>query len=254
MPTSSPFSNPDASFNPDKRLKRRRPNSRLRLFFVVVGIITLLVIGVPAATVLLYRYVTPPQTHLMSEHMRKNGSPVRWKWVAYQRLSPHLIRAVVAAEDSRFCTHSGFDWGELRKAWRGRKRPGRMRGASTLTNQTAKNLFLWPERSYLRKALEAAFTVQIEALWPKKRIVEVYLNIVEWGPGLFGAEAASRHYFRRPASRLTPYQASMLAAILPNPHIRSVRAPSRYTRSYAARIRARMGAIKIGRQGPCLKG
>lgn len=141
----------------------------------------------------------------------------QYHWVPASQLPRSLGRAVVAAEDQRFYEHAGFDWKELRNAVDDWREGEGLRGASTLTQQVAKNLFLWPGRSFLRKVFEAWFTVWIEWLWPKERILEVYLNVAELGDGIFGAEAAARRHFRHPASKLTPHESALLAASLPSP-------------------------------------
>lgn len=164
-------------------------------------------------------------------------------WVPLDRISPHLVRAVLASEDQRFCAHWGFDTAELRRAVEDWRDGGRLRGASTITQQTAKNLFLWPRSDVLRKTLEVYPTLLIEALWPKRRIVEVYLNIVEFGPGLYGAEAASGALFGRSAAALTPVQASLLAAVLPNPLGRDAARPDGFLAARAARIRGSMSGV-----------
>lgn len=156
--------------------------------------------------------------------------PSQHQWVSLSRISPHMAQAVVAAEDQRFLQHSGFDFVAIEKAWQANLRGKRLRGGSTLSQQTAKNVFLWSGRSYIRKGLEAYFTVLIEASWGKSRILEVYLNTVEFGTGIFGVEAAARHYFGVPAARLSKSQAAMLAAVLPNPHRFLVQQPSPYVR------------------------
>jgi monofunctional biosynthetic peptidoglycan transglycosylase len=150
---------------------------------------------------------------------------------------------VVAAEDNRFCEHWGFDWQALKgeiAAWRAGEAP---RGASTITMQTAKNLFLWPDRSLFRKALEAPLTPQIEVLWPKRRIIEVYLNIVEFGPGIYGAEAAAQSFFGKPAADLSSREAALLAAALPSPRISSPARPSAWLEDRARTIRARIDQL-----------
>ncbi|SEM07322.1 monofunctional biosynthetic peptidoglycan transglycosylase [Halomonas daqiaonensis] len=150
---------------------------------------------------------------------------IRHQWQPWESLSDHAKLAVIAAEDQRFPLHHGFDFGEMRRAWEASRSGGRLRGASTISQQTAKNLFLWTGRSWVRKGLEAWFTLLLEALWPKQRILEVYLNIVEWDSGVFGLEAASRHYFGVAAGQLTETQASRLAAILPDPRGRDAARP-----------------------------
>lgn len=189
------------------------------------------------ALVALFRFVDPPGSALMAIHAVQ-GKPVNRQWVPLERISPHLVRAVVVAEDNRFCEHRGVDWRELQDAWE-RSEDGVARGASTITMQVAKNLFLWPARSYIRKVIEIPLAITIDAIWPKRRIIEVYLNIAELGPGVFGAEAAARHHFRKSAARLEPVEAALLAASLPNPIQRNAGRPGVGTRQIAATIMAR---------------
>ncbi|TQF77373.1 monofunctional biosynthetic peptidoglycan transglycosylase [Elioraea sp. Yellowstone] len=196
----------------------------------------------PAAVVLAYRFVPPPATPLMVIRSIDGHGRSR-EWVPLDRISPFLVRAVIAAEDQRFCAHWGFDAVELRRAVDDWRDGGRLRGASTLTQQTAKNLFLWPRSDWLRKALEVYPTLLIELLWPKRRIVEVYLNVVEFGPGLYGAEAASRALFGRGAAALTPVQASLLAAVLPNPLGRNASRPEAHVSTRAPRLRGVMDQV-----------
>jgi monofunctional biosynthetic peptidoglycan transglycosylase len=158
------------------------------------------------------------QRELASLQAKNPRAELRHRWVPYERISVQLKRAVIASEDARFTEHEGVDWEAIEKAYKENLRRGRpARGGSTITQQLAKNLFLSPERSYLRKAQELMITYMIEALWDKRRILEVYLNVVEWGEGVFGAEAAARHYYGISASQLNGEQASRLAAFLPNP-------------------------------------
>ena len=162
---------------------------------------------------------------------------LRHQWVPYERISVHLKRAVVAAEDDRFLDHEGFDWEGIQRALEKNERKGRLAaGGSTISQQLAKNLFLSPSRSWLRKAQEAVITVMIERTWDKRRILEVYLNVVEWGNGLFGAEAAARRYYGVPASQLGPGQAARLAVMLPNPR--------RYEHNYGPRLAAHADRIQ----------
>ncbi|TDO09878.1 MULTISPECIES: monofunctional biosynthetic peptidoglycan transglycosylase [Halomonas] len=165
---------------------------------------------------------------------------IRHQWQPWPRLSDRAKLAVIAAEDQRFPRHHGFDLAEMRRAWEASRNGGRLRGASTISQQTAKNLFLWSGRSWLRKGLEAWFTLLIEALWPKQRILEVYLNIVEWDSGVFGLEAASRHYFGVSAAQLTEVQASRLAAILPDPRGRDAARPGPLVERRSAWVRQQM--------------
>lgn len=167
--------------------------------------------------VAVYRFVPPPVTSLMLLRL-VDGHGIHKDWRPLPQISKELVRAVMASEDARFCRHHGFDWEAVRAAWnRYRSGRGRLLGASTISMQTAKNVFLWPGRDWLRKAFEAYFTVLIEFAWGKRRIIEIYLNVVEWGPGIYGAEAAARHYFHKPAAALTAAEAVRLAAVLPDP-------------------------------------
>lgn len=194
-----------------------------------------LAIAASAATVLALRWVDPPTSAFM---LRERWSAVpqgvqrvtiRHRWTDWAETSAHIKVAVIAAEDQRFAEHFGFDLQSINEALAERGR--RVRGASTLSQQVAKNLFLWPGQSWVRKALEAYFTVLIEALWPKQRILEVYLNIAEFGRGVFGVGAAAQTYFDKRAAQLTAADAALLAAVLPSPKRMRVNAPSRYVRS-----------------------
>jgi monofunctional biosynthetic peptidoglycan transglycosylase len=193
----------------------------------------------------LYRFVPAPSTLMLGRWLTLQ--PVDRQWVPLERISPTLIRAVIAAEDQRFCSHAGVDWVELGSVLEDEDGPSR--GASTLTMQTAKNVFLWPGRSYLRKALEIPVAVAIDLVWPKQRIIEVYLNVAEWGDGLYGAEAAAQRYFRKPAARLTGAEAARLAGALPNPILRNPARPSRALQSASGRVQRRMN--QLGPLGDC---
>lgn len=206
--------------------------------------------GGSLALVALYRVIPPPITPLMVIRLI-SGEGLAKSWRSYSDISPNLARAVITSEDSLFCQHSGFDWSALDKAWERNQRAKRIHGGSTISNQTAKNVFLWPDRTYIRKAFEAYFTVLIEALWGKKRILEVYLNVVEWGHGVYGAEAAARSYFKKPARDLTRREAALLAAILPNPRQWSASRPSAYIRGRASTIEARMADTADPTGDPC---
>ncbi|HEX4151397.1 MAG TPA: monofunctional biosynthetic peptidoglycan transglycosylase [Steroidobacteraceae bacterium] len=184
--------------------------------------------------VLIFRWVNPPYSAFMAESRISAWSlgdrtyVFRRTWVDLTHISPNLPLAVVASEDQKFPEHRGFDVEAIEKAYAMNQHSHRVRGASTITQQVAKNLFLWSGRSYFRKALEAYFTVLIESCWPKRRILEIYLNIAEFGYGTYGAEAAAQHFFHKPASRLSRSDAAILAAVLPNPEHWSAAAPSRY--------------------------
>ena len=165
-----------------------------------------------------YRWLDPPVTWLIATERARLGQ-VEQTWTGLTEMSAHLPRAAMAAEDARFCAHFGFDLREIRKALDA----GAARGASTISQQVAKNVFLWPDRSWIRKGAEAGLTLLIEALWPKRRIMEVYLNVAEFGEGVFGAEAGAQASFRKPARALTLNEASRLVAVLPNPKGRDAR-------------------------------
>jgi monofunctional biosynthetic peptidoglycan transglycosylase len=188
--------------------------------------------------ILLYRFVDPPTSMLMLIQ-RLGGTGVHQRWVPLARIAPVLPLAVIASEDARFCYHRGVDWGELAEAIES-SREGMARGGSTITMQVVKNLFLWPSRSYVRKALEIPLAYAVELLWSKRRILEVYLNVAEWGPGIFGAETAALYHFRKPASLLTLREAALLAVSLPNPAERQAGRPGPGLIRLANRLAARM--------------
>jgi monofunctional biosynthetic peptidoglycan transglycosylase len=195
--------------------------------------IALLVIAWIAITVLCVgslRWVDPPTSAFMLLERMNHDNAIRHSWVEWNRIASPMKVAVIAAEDQMFPEHAGFDFASIDKALTERER-GRVRGASTISQQVAKNLFLWGGRSWFRKGLEAYFTVLIELLWPKQRILEVYLNVAEFGRGVFGVGAASEVFFRKSATRLTAPEAALLAAVLPSPKRLRVNAPSRYVRS-----------------------
>ncbi|MGA0100273.1 MAG: monofunctional biosynthetic peptidoglycan transglycosylase, partial [Steroidobacteraceae bacterium] len=173
----------------------------------------------------------------------ETGYRFRHDWVAWESMSPEAALAVVAAEDQRFAEHHGFDLESIRQAMEAAEGGSRLRGASTITQQLAKNLFLWPGRSWVRKALEAWYTVLLEALWSKQRILEVYLNSVEFGRGVWGIEAASQHFFKKPAARLTRQEAALLAAALPNPLKLRVDRPGPWLRQRQAWVVSQVGAL-----------
>ncbi len=192
-----------------------------------------------ALTVLLvlpWRWIPPPTTAFMLQERVFGGGTVHHQWVRWEDISPHLPIAAVAAEDQKFPGHFGFDFDSIADAMEEKRRGGRLRGASTISQQVAKNLYLWPGQNLLRKGLEAYFTVAIELMWPKRRILEVYLNVAEFGPGVFGVLAASRHAFLREPGDLTPRQAATLVAVLPSPKRMSAARPSEYVMRRAREI------------------
>ncbi|MBL8564272.1 MAG: monofunctional biosynthetic peptidoglycan transglycosylase [Hyphomicrobiaceae bacterium] len=190
------------------------------------------------AAIVLFRFVDPPGSMLML-FQRVGGTPITQRWTPIERISPNLVRAVVVSEDGRFCSHWGIDPEEILAAIQ-RARDGVPRGASTITMQVAKNMFLWPSKSYVRKALEVPATLALEVFWPKRRILEVYLNIAEWGPGVFGAEAASQHHFRKSADKLSRREAALLAVSLPAPLQRVAGRPGALTARLGRLIESRM--------------
>lgn len=212
-----------------KSKTKRRPVLRLALRWLLRGILVVVVLGV--AWIALYAVVAPPTTPYMIAERHRLGE-VRQVWRPMEEISPHLARAVVAAEDANFCLHSGFDMDAIRAAIS----EGMNRGGSTISQQVVKNAFLWQGRSWTRKALEGLMTPVMELIWTKARVLEVYLNIVEFDEGVFGAEAAAQHYFGVSAAELNPTQAARLAAVLPNPRERSASSPTAELRARAARI------------------
>jgi monofunctional glycosyltransferase len=201
---------------------------------ILVGLFALSLLGVLA-----YRVLPPPVTPLMLLRAA-GGDPIRAPWLAARDIPPVIVDAVLTSEDQRFCQHHGFDFQEIDKALAAEEDGRRLRGASTISQQAARDLYLLPVRSFIRKGVEAYFTVLMEALWPKWRIAQAYLNTIEWGPGIYGVEAASEYAFHHPAKRLTRAEAALLAAILPNPRRWSAAAPTAYIRGRAETILDRM--------------
>lgn len=194
--------------------------------------------------VLAYRWVPIPTTTLMIERALFDGEEVRRNPISIDAIDRDLVRAVIGAEDARFCMHHGFDIEAIQDAIEEAQEGGRLRGASTISQQVAKNVFLWDGRGFIRKGLEAYFTLLIETLWPKRRIMEAYLNVAEWGDGLFGAEAAARVRFGASAQKLSTRQAALLAAVLPSPNKWRADKPGPYVRKRAGIIQRRMGVVR----------
>ena len=198
----------------------------------------------PVCWVLVYRLVPPPMTSLMAIRFAE-GRGMDYRWRGMSDLSPTLAQAAIASEDAQFCRHHGFDFTAMEKALaHNDARPNKIRGGSTISQQTAKNVFLWPDRSYVRKGLEAYFTVLIETLWGKKRIMEVYLNVVEMGSGTYGAEAASQVYFGHSARRMSTSEASRLVAILPNPLKYKAVGSGPYVQRRAGKVAGQVGVVR----------
>lgn len=205
------------------------------LFKFLIGFL-----GLSLALVLLFKFVPVPVTATMI----MNGDGITKDWEPLSDIDRNMVRAVIAAEDGKFCTHDGFDREAIEKAIEQNSKGGRIRGGSTISQQTAKNVFLWQGGGFFRKGLEAYFTVLIEKIWGKRRIMEVYLNVAETGIGTYGAEAGAQRYFGKAAARLTPLEAARMAAALPLPQKRSVTNPSGWLRRHGNTIAARVGVVR----------
>ncbi|MFN7388964.1 monofunctional biosynthetic peptidoglycan transglycosylase [Brevundimonas sp.] len=230
---------------PSQPTPRRRPRSIL----IALLILALLPIG----GVLIHAVVPPPMTLLMMQQKLK-GQGLDYRWRSLDEISPRLVAAAIAAEDARFCSHPGFDFEAIEQAMKANEQGRRMRGGSTISQQTAKNVFLWPGRDWVRKGLEAGYTVLIETVWGKRRIMEVYLNVAEMGPGIYGAEAAAQHWFGKSASDLSSREAARLAAILPSPRRYNAGSPGPYVRRRASRIQAAANTVRNEGLATCVLG
>ena len=219
--------------NPPTRPRLWRRIARLLLLATLAWIVF------SAALVLVLRFVPPATSAFMLERRiaawrgGERGFALRYHWVPWEKVAPELPIALVAAEDQKFPHHHGFDVQAIQDAMDEADEGERLRGASTITQQTAKNLFLWGGRSFVRKGLEAYFTVLLELEWPKRRILEVYLNIAEFGDGVYGADAAANQFFRKPASQLSAHEAALLASVLPNPKKLHAERPSPYVQRHS---------------------
>jgi monofunctional biosynthetic peptidoglycan transglycosylase len=227
--------------------KSKRTPWLRRILLLVLGVTVILPVGL----ILLFRFVPPPMTPLMLGVWLSEG-PIAKNWVPLESISPNLVRAVIASEDGKFCSHYGFDLDAIDKALTHNESAATLRGASTISQQTAKNLFLTPNRTWTRKGIEAYLTVLIEALWPKRRIMETYLNIAEWGPRRFGAEAAAEANFNKPAAKLSVLEAARLATILPNPRAYRADVPGPYVARQSAVIAARIAQVSRDRLDACI--
>lgn len=221
----------------------------LKIIFKIVFIyIPISLVALSLLWVLLLKWVPVKYTPLMAirsyEYRNDNAFKTQHTWRNLEDISQNLVLAVIASEDNKFLTHNGFDWDEIRHSISDSKRGKKLRGASTISQQTAKNVFLYPGRSWIRKGLEVYYTWAIEIIWGKRRIMEVYLNVAEMGKGIYGAEAASARFFYKPSSKLTRYESSLIAAVLPNPLYRKVNKPSGYVIQRSGDIRVLMGKIE----------
>ncbi|MEJ6790410.1 monofunctional biosynthetic peptidoglycan transglycosylase [Brevundimonas sp. BR2-1] len=231
-----------------RTVKKGRPLLTLFLLLLLLG----------SSGILLQRFIPVPATFLMTTRLME-GEGWDYRWRSLDRISPRLVQAVIASEDSTFCAHRGFDMKAIEKALKANARSEkrgstRIRGGSTISQQTAKNAFLWPGRDWIRKGLEAGYTVAIETVWGKRRIMEVYLNVAEWAPGVYGAEAAARHWFGKSADDLTAREAARLAAILPSPRRYDAASPGPYVRRRTSRIQAAMGTVRNDGLASCVLG
>lgn len=199
--------------------------------------LTVFIAVILACLIVLFRFVSPPSTLMLGRWL--TFQPVARTWVPLEAMAASLVTAVIAAEDQRFCDHHGIDWVELRKVL---DDGTPQRGASTLTMQAVKNVFLWPGRSVVRKGLEMPLALIADTVWGKRRVIEIYLNVAEWGDGVYGAEAAARRHFGKPARELLPLEAARLAASLPNPTLRNAGAPTPGLRAVTRRVMQRMEA------------
>lgn len=215
-------------------LQRQRRRSRQIVLWLAA-----IAVGLPLALTLLYSVAPPPVTPLMLIRLVQ-GEGLQKQWAPLEEISPNLRFSVIAGEDNLFCTHSGFDFASLREAWAERQTGGRSRGASTLSQQLAKNLFLWPGGGFLRKGAEAYLTLYLETLLSKRRLLELYLNVAEWGPGVYGAEAGAQTHFGKQAAQLTGREAGLMAAVLPNPRRWSAGRPSDYISRRASTLQTRV--------------
>lgn len=231
--------------------KRKRKRSLVgRIFSALVRIIiAFLVLSV--AWVLAYRFVNPPMTLTMLGD-RFAGRNVEQEWMPIERIDRDMVRAVIGAEDSKFCSHQGFDWDAISDAARRNASGGRIRGGSTISQQTAKNAFLWQGGGYLRKGIEAWFTFLIESLWSKQRIMEVYLNVAETGIGTYGVNAGAQRYYNHDAGAMSRTEAARIAAVLPLPKARGAVAPKGFTRRYGNSITARIGVVARDELDTCI--
>ncbi|MBH9538324.1 monofunctional biosynthetic peptidoglycan transglycosylase [Novosphingopyxis sp. YJ-S2-01] len=220
----------------------------MAIFIKLIAWIAGLFIAISLLLVVLYKFVPVPVTATML--MDPNG--ITKDWEPLSNISPNLVRAAIGAEDGKFCSHDGFDTEAIEQAMRRNAEGGRIRGGSTISQQTAKNVFLWQGGGYFRKGLEAWFTFLIEQIWGKRRIMEVYLNVAETGIGTYGAEAGAERYFDKPASELTPSEAARMAAALPLPKRRAVLSPSGFVRRYGNSIARRIGVVKRDGLDSCI--
>ena len=218
----------------------------------IAAVFLIVVFVIPLASVVVYRFAPPPITILMVVRLIE-GHGMDYRWRSLSEMSPALPQAAVASEDQLFCENHGFDFAAIQQAMRHNERdPNKIRGGSSISQQTAKNVFLWPGRDYVRKGVEAWYTLLIEAVWGKPRIMEMYLNVVEFGPGVYGAEAASEHFFHEHASQLSPADAARLIAVLPKPLTWDAGDPGRAVNRRTGHIDRAMGSVRNAGLADCV--
>ena len=236
------------------RAPRARSTGRRGIVYRIgwlIGRAILWFFGGSVLLVIAYRFIPPPITLTMIGDIA-GGRSINRAWMPLSQIDPDMARAAIAAEDSKFCSHHGFDKAAIEAAMKRNARGGRIRGGSTISQQTAKNAFLWQGGGYFRKGLEAWFTVLIEAVWGKRRIMEVYLNIAETGIATYGVNAGSQRYFGHDASRMSASEAARIAAVLPLPKKREATIPRGYTRRYGNAVAARSGVVRRDGLDACL--
>lgn len=229
----------------ERRPKKRRPLLRLIKWSLLIFLTPFILAFV---LTLFYSFIPPLSIPVIGQTL--SGGEIHWRWRSFENISPNITRAIIAAEDGRFCDHKGVDWIAVEKVVNHAQKKGKLtRGASTIPMQTAKNLFLWPLPDIVRKPLEVPLAMWMDYVWSKRRMMEIYMNIAQFGDGIYGVEAASQVYFLKSARSLNADEASVLAAVLPNPEKRVAVLPSQYVRRYAGTIKARAGGSQTG----CLK-
>lgn len=221
-------------------MAKKSSNSKVRKFWRIFGKTVLILFAISILLPILYRWVNPPVTSFQLVQAVTKGNGIHKKWVPIEKISPYMYRAAIASEDNYFLGHRGFDVIALNTVIEERKSGRRHRGGSTISQQTAKNVFCWPKSSWVRKGVETYFTFLIETFWSKERIMEVYLNVIEMGPGIYGAEQAAQTYFHCHASQLSAHQAALITACYPSPQKRNPAKPTSYLLGRAANIEAKM--------------
>jgi monofunctional biosynthetic peptidoglycan transglycosylase len=232
-------------------VKKKQPFRLGRFIWTLIKIGFVVAIVIPLVWAGIYRFVPPPGTILMVQGVMA-GRGMDYRWTPLTQISPSLVTAAIASEDGKFCEHHGFDFNAIQKAMDNNDEGKKLKGGSTISQQTAKNVFLWPHRDWVRKGAETWFTVLIETLWGKKRIMEMYLNVAEMGPGIYGAQAAAQHYFHTDAAHLNPAQSARLISVLPSPIRYKVAAPGPYVARRAAHVGAAAGEVRRDGYAKCV--